>query len=293
MEALLRVPASAVVLPGIAMSGWVTKQSDWLKSWNRRWMVLWPAAHPIGATADKEKGQNGGIGTAELAHGWWLFFFTSPTASKPRRVVPLRPGEFDLDFVEEEVTGSGGATVGKRAVLELEVRSALSSTLLPGRVQDGTTKLRLHAESRRTMRVWARAIADIVEPVRRGRLDSAGCSHRAPLTRFSRSISRSSSNAEEEAERRTWARLEKQLASPAQSKASVAGPGHSATVRLPALDFEQQDQPCSPPAPAAESPSDAAAAAVERRPSSERAAGSAAKKRRRRAPMSPIQANLK
>ena len=45
-EELLQVPASDVVLPGVAQSGWLSKQSDWLKSWNARWLVLWPVGQP-------------------------------------------------------------------------------------------------------------------------------------------------------------------------------------------------------------------------------------------------------
>ena len=39
-EELLQVSASDVVLPGVAMSGWISQQSDWLRSWDKRWLVL-------------------------------------------------------------------------------------------------------------------------------------------------------------------------------------------------------------------------------------------------------------
>jgi hypothetical protein len=62
----------------------------------------------------------------------------------------------------------------------------MSSSLFPGRVKEcGSVTLRLSCDSSKTLRVWARAIADILAPVRRGRLDSAGCHHRAPITRHS------------------------------------------------------------------------------------------------------------
>eukprot|EP01043_Picozoa_sp_COSAG02_P004068 COSAG02_NODE_103_length_36570_cov_25.164487_15_plen_229_part_00 len=202
-EELLQVPASDVVLPGVAQSGWLSKQSDWLKTWNVRWLVLWPVGQPtasqlsrgdsLGFHAAAEGGMN--------AHGFWLLVYDSPSSSKPRRVVLLQPGTFGLAVNEEDdqghrMTGAkpekhlGPEPVdvqpGKRAVLELTVRESVSSSLLPTRAQErGGTTLRLSCESSKTLRIWARAISDILAPVRRGRLDSAGCNHRAPIMRYS------------------------------------------------------------------------------------------------------------
>lgn len=200
-EELLQVPASDVVLPGVAQSGWLSKQSDWLKSWNARWLVLWPVGQPtasqlsrsdsLGFHAAAEGGMN--------AQGFWLLLYDSPTSTKPRRVVLLQPGTFDLAVNEEGDHGHEMAKSqknlepeppdiqsGKRVVLELTARESVSSSLLPSRAQErGGTTLRLSCESNKTLRIWARAISDILAPVRRGRLDSAGYHHRAPITRYS------------------------------------------------------------------------------------------------------------
>lgn len=200
---LLRVPASDVVLPGVALSGWVSKQSDWLKSWNPRWLVLWPIAQPtasqlsrgdsLGFHAAAEGGMN--------AHGFWLFIYDTPNSKKPRRVMLLQPGTFNLAVkAEDEETNaktdicrtrhvgsaSADAQPTTRTVLQLTVRESVTSSLLPTRTEEGgATTLRLSCKSSKTLRTWARAISDITAPVRRGRLDSAGCHHRAPIMRHS------------------------------------------------------------------------------------------------------------
>ena len=203
-EELLQVPASDVVLPGVAMSGWVSKQSDWLKSWNARWLVLWPVGQPTASQLSRgdllgfHAAAEGGMVTV----GFWLLLYDSPSSTKPRRVMLLQPGTFDLAVNEESEyvqsthnirsqkhpgsSESANPHPGKRAVLELTVRESVSSSILPTRVREsGGTTLRLSCESNKTLRMWARAVSDILAPVRRGRLDSAGCHHRAPITRFS------------------------------------------------------------------------------------------------------------
>ena len=203
-EDLLQVPASDVVLPGVAMSGWVSKQSDWLKSWNARWLVLWPVGQPTASQLCRgdllgfHAAAEGGMTTV----GFWLLLYDSPSSTKPRRVVLLQPGTFDLavndesDYVQnthntrsQKHPGSAelaNSHASKRAVLELTARETVSSSILPTRVHErGETTLRLSCESSKTLRTWARAISDILAPVRRGRLDSAGCHHRAPITRYS------------------------------------------------------------------------------------------------------------
>ena len=273
----MQVPASDVVLPGVAMSGWLSKESDWLRSWNKRWLVLWPVGQPT--LSQLTKGDDMGFRAAAegglTAHGFWLFLFDSPEASKPRRVVPLQPGTFELTVSDEETGGEEtGSSVGaaaaqasaaKRTVLELTVRAAMSSSLLPGRVKGGaaggTVTLRLSSDSRDTLRQWGRAIADTLAPVRRDRLDSAGCAHRAPITRHSNAL-RTDSQSCAEKEHGSYSKLLDRLASPPSTLCSVAdGPGTGSQIALPVLDFglAASPSPARRAAPPARTPPEDAA----------------------------------
>ena len=51
--------------------GWVFKQSDWLKCWRRRWLVLWTRPPQAGG-------------------GSFLLSYSSAIASRPRPVSPIR-----------------------------------------------------------------------------------------------------------------------------------------------------------------------------------------------------------
>lgn len=57
--------------------GWVYKQSDWLASWRRRWLVLWTRPAVAGG-------------------GCFLLSYSSATDAKPRTVVELSPADCGL-----------------------------------------------------------------------------------------------------------------------------------------------------------------------------------------------------
>jgi hypothetical protein len=112
--------------------------------------------------------------------------------------------------------------------------------------------LRLSSESRDTLRQWGRAIADTLAPVRRGRLDSAGCAHRAPITRHSTAL-RTDSQSCAEKDHGSYSKLLDQLASPPRAQFSAAdGPGTGSQIALPELDFGLAASPL--PAARAEPP---------------------------------------
>jgi hypothetical protein len=60
-----------------ARTGWLWKQSQWVKKWTKRWFVLWPNA------PSREKGR-------------LLFYYLTPQDKRPRGVIPLAPGKFTL-----------------------------------------------------------------------------------------------------------------------------------------------------------------------------------------------------
>ena len=68
---------SARALDRPARTGWLWKQSQWVKKWEKRWFVLWPNE------PSREKGR-------------LLFYYLTPQDKRPRGVIPLEPGKFTL-----------------------------------------------------------------------------------------------------------------------------------------------------------------------------------------------------
>eukprot|EP01047_Picozoa_sp_COSAG01_P060426 COSAG01_NODE_7405_length_3220_cov_6.542031_2_plen_229_part_00 len=146
---LLQTPAVQLQKPRQGMSGWLSKQSDWLSSWNRRWVVLWPEGRQS---------------------RWWLLLYDAPTSSKARRAAPLVTGGFTVTTAG--VYASGGDALShqhqvaaERAYLEVTVGDSTSRTLLPGRKSAaGRVVFRLSHTCAAEVRVWHRALREIAQP---------------------------------------------------------------------------------------------------------------------------------
>ena len=72
---------SAASLEAPARTGYLWKQSQWVKKWKKRWFVLWP-------------------NSPHRDRGRMLFYYLTPQDKRPRGVINLVPGSFTLMTTE-------------------------------------------------------------------------------------------------------------------------------------------------------------------------------------------------